>query len=119
MHAEPVLVRQRAAPLFIPLRGAQVRDHDGDLLACTGAVPLATGSDGANIRQLVACTAAATAPGGGSAVVEEGGAACCCPEGARAKLPGEGTGIGTATAGALVAVVVMLQEGIVLVEDGF
>ena len=106
MRPKPILIR-RAAPLLIPIRRTQIRNHDRDTFPCTCAVALATGSNGADIGQFIAATASAAAPGGGSAVVEQRGASCCCPDGAGAELPGECAG-GTAAAGADCAVVVVL-----------
>ena len=82
MRPEPVLIPRptlAAAPLLIPIRGAEVGDHDGDGLAGTGAVALARGGDVVGVSQLVAGAAAGTAPGSGAA--EEGLRACGREEG--------------------------------------
>jgi hypothetical protein len=52
----------RRAPAFVPCVRAQIRDHDGDVLAGAGAGALACRGV-ALVREVVAGAAAAAAPG--------------------------------------------------------
>ena len=99
-------------PLLIPIRRTQVGDHDGDRVACTGAVALARGGDVVGVGELVASAAAGTAPGARAA--EEGLRAGGCEErggGVGGGLPGGEGAVGATAAGAFLAVVVVLWMG--------
>ena len=112
MRPKPVLIARATlatAPLLVSIRGTEVGDHDGDGLASTGAVALASGGDVVGVGQLVAGAAARAAPGARAA--EEGLRACGCEErggGVRGGLPGGERAVGAAAAGAFLAVVVVL-----------
>lgn len=112
MRPKPVLIPLRAlatTPLLIPIRRTEVGDHDGDGVACTGAVALARGGDVVGVGELVAGAAAGAAPGARAA--EEGLRARGREErggGVRGGLPGGEGAVGAAAAGAFLAVVVVL-----------
>jgi hypothetical protein len=87
MRAEAILICGLRAPLRVAVCGTQVRDHDCDGLAGTGAVALACGCDVADVGQFVAGAATASTPAAGTA--EEVLRACCREYGgAVAGLPG-------------------------------
>ena len=61
MSAKRVLVRYRA-PLFVAVGGAQVGDHDRDLVTSSCTFALTGASDGTHVGELVAGPAARPAP---------------------------------------------------------
>ena len=112
MRPIPVLITGILAPHLIPLLRAKIRDLHDNLLALARAVALARGSNGTNVRELVAAPAAGSAPGGCTAIVEERGGAGGREDVVGAELPGKGAGGGAAPAGAFVVVVVVLNGGV-------
>ena len=111
MRSVTVLIRRLRAPHLVPVRGAQVRDHDGDGVSGAGAVALAARGDGAHVRQLVALAAATAAPTPRAA--EEVLRARCSEDfSSWVGLPGGHCASCGAAAGADLTVVVMSCRGV-------
>ena len=109
-----ILIARLRAPLCVPIRRAQVRDHDRDGLPRASAVSLPRGGDGTDVGELETFTTARAAPGGAAGPVEE----ALRPGGrvergaAGGGLPGGHGGAGGAAAGAGLAVEVVLGDDV-------